>query len=64
MKNKILRSIGIFIVLILLLYGGVAFVTLEANPIHWSEGNRVLFTFFTFSICVISPLLGSLEFDN
>ena len=64
MKNKILLSIGIFIMMILLLYGGVAFVTLEANPIHWSEGSRVLFTIFALSICVISPLLGSLEFDN
>ena len=64
MKNKILRSIVIFIVLTLCLYGGISFVSLEPNPLHWSEASRVVFTNFALSICVISPLLGSLEFNN
>ena len=64
MRNKILSSIGIFIALMLLVYGGISFVTLEPNPLHWSQENRVLYTFFTFVASLTAPLLSSLEFDN
>ena len=66
MKKAILRSAVIFIVMILFLYSGIAFIHLESNPMNWNEGSRVTFTLVGFAIITISsiPIMSKLDKNN
>jgi membrane protein YdbS with pleckstrin-like domain len=47
----------IVIILLLLTYLGIAFITLKFNPYSWSMGNSVSLVFMAFVSILLSPMI-------
>lgn len=58
LRNKIIIAITTFLVGLLITYGGCVFISLQPNPLLWSQDTRVFITLFGWFIPVVLSLVS------
>jgi hypothetical protein len=68
MKNKVLKTIlevlGIYTVIFALLFGSMAFITLELNPLLWSLIARSSFVVISAAFVIWIPVMYNIMLIN
>lgn len=59
MKNTIIP-----IAIILVIYGAICFINLQANPLLWDKNSRIVFVIFTILVALFYNIPSDTTDDN